>query len=84
MKFFSYCSLSIVILFYSLPSFSQNTQYEYTQADAAARKAVESMSLKEKVFEMHGRGIMSFGASMIFKKKFFIIIKFTNITNLFY
>jgi beta-glucosidase len=40
-----------------------------TQADSAARSLILQMTLKEKVFEMHGHGVLGFGLSMIFSKK---------------
>jgi len=39
------------------------------QADAKARELIAQMTLKEKVFEMHGHGVVRFGLSIIFSKK---------------
>ena len=40
-----------------------------TEADAKARTLILNMSLKEKVYEMHGHGVIRFGLSIIFSKK---------------
>ncbi|MES2621367.1 MAG: glycoside hydrolase family 3 protein, partial [Bacteroidota bacterium] len=40
-----------------------------TEADAKARELISQMSLKEKVFETHGHGMVRFGLSIIFSKK---------------
>ena len=40
-----------------------------TQADSKARELISQMSLKEKVFEMHGHGVIRFGMSILFSKK---------------
>ncbi len=39
------------------------------QADTKARELISQMSLKEKVFEMHGHGVVRFGLSILFSKK---------------
>ncbi|MDB5228549.1 MAG: glycosyl hydrolase [Bacteroidota bacterium] len=38
-------------------------------ADTASRNIIASVSLKEKIFEMHGRGILKLGLSVFFTKK---------------
>jgi len=38
------------------------------QADSSARQIIKQMSLKEKVFEMHGHGVLRFGLSIMFSK----------------
>lgn len=40
-----------------------------TEAELQARKLIAQMSLKEKVYEMHGHGVVRFGLSIIFSKK---------------
>ncbi|MBP6730639.1 MAG: glycoside hydrolase family 3 C-terminal domain-containing protein [Chitinophagales bacterium] len=40
-----------------------------TEAEARAQQIVAQMSLKEKVNEMHGHGMIRFGLSIIFSKK---------------
>lgn len=40
-----------------------------TQADTKARELISQMSLKEKVYEMHGHGMIRFGMSILFSKK---------------
>ncbi len=37
--------------------------------DTKAREIISQMSLKEKVFEMHGHGVVRFGLSILFSKK---------------
>lgn len=39
------------------------------EADTTARAVITQMSLKEKVYEMHGHGVVRFGLSIIFSKK---------------
>ncbi|HRG87463.1 MAG TPA: glycoside hydrolase family 3 N-terminal domain-containing protein, partial [Chitinophagales bacterium] len=39
------------------------------QADTQARELLARMSLKEKVYEMHGHGVIRFGLSILFSKK---------------
>ncbi len=39
------------------------------QADTRARELLARMSLKEKVYEMHGHGVVRFGLSILFSKK---------------
>lgn len=39
------------------------------QADTKARELLARMSLKEKVYEMHGHGVVRFGLSILFSKK---------------
>jgi beta-glucosidase len=39
------------------------------QADLRAREIVSQMTLREKVYEMHGHGLIRFGLSLIFSKK---------------
>jgi beta-glucosidase len=38
------------------------------EADTTAREIIKKMSLKEKVFEMHGHGVVRFGLSIMFSK----------------
>src|SRR5687768_1363084 len=39
------------------------------EADTKARELISQMNLKEKVFEMHGHGMIRFGMSILFSKK---------------
>ncbi|HLP51149.1 MAG TPA: glycoside hydrolase family 3 C-terminal domain-containing protein [Chitinophagales bacterium] len=39
------------------------------QAETKARELIAQMSLKEKVYEMHGHGVVRFGLSILFSKK---------------
>ena len=39
------------------------------RADTKARELVSQMTLKEKVYEMHGHGVVRFGLSILFSKK---------------
>lgn len=39
------------------------------QADSTAKEQLAKMNLKQKVYEMHGHGIIKFGLSLIFNKK---------------
>lgn len=50
--------------------FLQNTaSITEEQADTKARQLISKMSLKEKVFEMHGHGVARFGMSILISKK---------------
>ena len=40
-----------------------------TEADTKAREIIKQMSLKEKVYEIHGHGVVRFGLSILFSKK---------------
>lgn len=41
----------------------------YEQANLQARALLAKMSLKQKVYEMHGHGMLRFGTSILFSKK---------------
>jgi beta-glucosidase len=61
--FFAFCLLLTVV-----QPLNAQTMTE-TEADAKARTLILNMSLKEKVYEMHGHGVIRFGLSIIFSKK---------------
>ena len=69
MKRFIFVAIMMAIILLPQYSFAQHSKQEFLIADSAAKKIISNMTLKQKFFEMYGRGIMSFGASMIFKKK---------------
>ena len=59
-----------------LPLFLLLTKISFAQimitdskVDTKARQIIEQMTLKEKVYEMHGHGIVRFGLSILFSKK---------------
>ena len=47
-----------------------------TETEARAQQIVAQMSLKEKVNEMHGHGMIRFGLSIIFSKKIKPVINY--------
>ena len=66
--------IPVLILFIAQASFaqsiSQNTNpMNDTSADHKAQEILSRMSLKQKVYEMHGHGLLRFGLSVLFTKK---------------
>ncbi len=63
--------MNIIILCFSLLAIT-NMGYSQTMteaaADSTARAVIKQMSLSEKVFEMHGHGVVRFGLSILFSK----------------
>lgn len=57
----------VFLLFVFQLSIAQTMTYE--QADTQAQKLIAQMSLKQKVHEMHGHGMLRFGTSILFSKK---------------
>lgn len=60
--------LATLLLLFSVTSSTAQTMTEQ-QADSAAHALIAQMSLKEKVYEMHGHGVVRFGLSILFSKK---------------
>ncbi len=63
--------LKIVILcftFLALAKLTYSQSMTEAEADSSAREIIKKMSLKEKVFEMHGHGVVRFGLSIMFSK----------------
>lgn len=57
-----------LVLLFTVTTSTAQTMTEH-EADTAARAHIAQMSLKEKVYEMHGHGVVRFGLSIIFSKK---------------
>ncbi len=55
-----------LLLAITKPTYSQ--AMTEAEADSTAREIIKKMSLKEKVFEMHGHGVVRFGLSVMFSK----------------
>ncbi len=59
--------IPLFLLFTATTSTAQTMTAQ--EADTTARALIAQMSLKEKVYEMHGHGVVRFGLSILFSKK---------------
>lgn len=57
------------ILFFCIASSSSAQSLSDEQADSVAHALIAQMTLKQKVYEIHGHGLIRFGLSAIFTKK---------------